>query len=508
MEAPAFNGLAPSPPCPSVSAFGRFGLGFWSGRGLFASSTPLRRKKGGYIASGGLSELHHLRCRVPWFQAKNRAHTRFLETTVQLLLSPMRNLSAGGLLCLVQKTHLAGWSYDFDAWVPGRVGLLDCWSDHDGSVKSSAAIGAHIHNLSMSDMQVVRAKCNGQIDKAKANPLLNTTALIGDFNLPPPFAQELRLDTPEFLRVINSSEVPDRVPCKKPYQKSWEQIFNKLTALDFKENNHVNKVKCATTCLNRCFVSIPASGLISFRCTTCMYMDPVTLYANGFSDHAPIMRILVFRIPNQDNKLRLKPEWCKHEKFREHCETKCAHLENVEMDPSEALTLCKNIFREAACKARDHCFAYEADSRAVRLAQLGSIARVVWNGNMSLAKRIQTNCELGFLHLCTSGQFPCWSDPILFERALAEEKSSHILKEKADLELRPNVSDSDKVFKSKKSKELTKRAALFKPIAPYLSVVGLSVDSLQAEGEPIFASSGRPCPAGEPLLDRHCRSVK
>lgn len=450
----------------------------------------------------------------------------------QYFYSPMGNVSAGGLLCLVQRTHMAGWLYDFEPWVAGRVGLLDCWTEHNGSVKSFSAIGAHNHNFSRSDMHTVVDKSNRLITKAKGDPLLNTVALIGDFNLPPVFGQELRLDTPEFLRVINASDVPERVPCKKPFQKSWEQLFDKLTELEFRENNHVNIVKSSTNCLNRCFVSIPASGLISFRSNTCMYKDPVSLYADGISDHAPIMWFLAFRVPNHGNNLRLKPEWCKHVVFKEHCETKFAQLEQEsgEIDPFEALAVCKNIFREAACKARDHCFAYEADSKAVRLAQMSSIARVVWNGNMSLAKRIHANCELGFFHLNVSGNFPCLRDPILFEKAFAEEKSSHILKEKADLELRPNVSDSDKAYKSKKAKELNKKAALFKPIAPYLSVVGLSVDSLQAEilqiesgihresetmvkilkhtWEPIFATAGHPSPEGDRLLDRYCKSVK
>lgn len=304
-----------------MQTFGQFGLGFWNGRGLFAANRTLRRKK--------VNLLHKVACRnsitfVVECHGSKRKIDYILSSWKQKFdwfFSPLRNGAGGGLLCLVQKTHLAGCMYDFSSWVAGRIGMLDCWCEQGDAVKSFSAVGVHNQDLTRSEMQYVDTEHDKLIRAAKRDPLNNTTAMIGDYNLPPPFAQELRLDTPEFVKVINQSDVPERVPCKKPFQKSWERIFAKCTELEFKENNHVNIVKRSTNYLNRCFVSIPASGLICFRSTTCMYLDPISMYAQGLSDHAPIMWFVGFRMVSQNN-YRMNPVWCKHDLFREHCKTK------------------------------------------------------------------------------------------------------------------------------------------------------------------------------------------
>jgi len=66
--------------------------------------------------------------------------------------------------------------------------------------------------------------------------------------------------------------------------------------------------------------------------------------------------------------------------------------------------------------------------------------------------------------------------PIL---AFAAAKSAQLAKGEAALDARPAVKDIDRSHNNQKGKEISRKAALFKPVPPYLTVVGLATSSQQ-----------------------------
>lgn len=84
--------------------------------------------------------------------------------------------------------------------------------------------------------------------------------------------------------------------------------------------------------------------------------------------------------------------------------------------------LAIDVFREAATSTRDHCFANEEHSLQVRLVQLSSIARAVWDGDRRLGHRVFQGCSLGFQHSNVSGPRPVLVSPFASEAEFAEAK--------------------------------------------------------------------------------------
>ena len=68
----------------------------------------------------------------------------------------------------------------------------------------------------------------------------------------------------------------------------------------------------------------------------------------------------------------------------------------------------------------------------------------------------------------------------MFEKEFAQAKQCHLNIEKDCLQKSANNTEHQKKFRKAKFQELENKAALFRPTAPYLSLIGLKIDFRQA----------------------------
>ena len=225
-EAVGKAGLVPKGgPLPGMHGRQCSGVGFWNARGLMCADRALRSKK--------LNLLHQVVCKnAVTIVAEVHGDPLLVEAMLaswkqrfDFFYSPCASVDAGGVLVFVQKVFFIDWLFDFEVVVPGRVVLFDSWCLVDVRVKSFTLLGAHNFGLSRLEMQLVENIAFKSTAKAKANPMLETFGIIGDINVPPPFAAKLSLSSPQSLLLRNSQSLEQLVCNTKPFQKSWNLIF-------------------------------------------------------------------------------------------------------------------------------------------------------------------------------------------------------------------------------------------------------------------------------------------
>lgn len=227
--------------------------------------------------------------------------------------------NSGGLLFLVAKSHFVGWCCEVEVLVPGRVAYLRAVRHFEKQLQEYRCYGAHNHNLANAQMRKVTTNLRDSAGRCSANPHCNVVVLTGDFNLPPPYSETLKLDLPDRVQISKTGKGRENlthVPNVKPNQREWEEIFAPFTEIQQKEHNHVNISSLTSSGLNRFFFSLPPSESINLAHANGSVNDPISWYTADKSDHSPIYLSNRIKTNKPNTKRRLHACWCKHPLFK------------------------------------------------------------------------------------------------------------------------------------------------------------------------------------------------
>ena len=277
--------------------------------------------------------------------------------------------------------------------VQGRVQRVQLWD----SVGVNSVVIYNVHNFGFASAAMSRVESSFRRDMAlvNENPSTLSSVLFGDFNVQPLDEPKIRVDTPEapgLFRNYNS-----------PFSSRWEQIFDGLTEMRFPQPNHFCSSTNSLNKLTRIFVRMSRSVFPMLRHEVGMTKDPILLYGQGVSDHAPThWRFCVKPKPNNQT-LELSHEWCKLPAFKSRLEALCDAEQVNDLPIPERSKVIKEFVRDAALHARDVMFEHEPNCKGAKLIRLGSIARAVWSGDLGLYNILVSKSEFARDCLVLSG---------------------------------------------------------------------------------------------------------
>ena len=299
------------------------------------------------------------------------------------------------------------------------------------------------------------------------------------FQYPPAGQSPCHLSDPHRLNIANSD--PSRVnitPPLRPHQKAWESCLNGMTEVKIEAHSHINISACTSNTIDRMFVSTARSALVSLVSLGGILKSAMDWYCDGLSDHAPIFWQISVKHKERELPPRVRSQWCKHPEFSKHVQAGLAHPEIRALPLMERLAITKVLFVEGSNRARDA--STSSQDKEHPLVVLAGVARCVWESNGFVAKKLRDSTLLGAQHVGISMGTPYLLDPPAFESQFLEAKSRQVEKRRVSL-----AASSQTRLKNLRSSYkldlLEKKAALWRPAAPYLAVSELVLSREEAE---------------------------
>ena len=232
-----------------------------------------------------------------------------------------KDRSTGGNLTLISKSFFINAHIHHEELIQGRV-QRTCITSKPLSGSESRLWVYNVHNFGLSTSELNRVTHRIASDKRQVSnaPLTNAMVLVWDWNFHAAGESHKSLSRP--CLELNAG---DAVANYQLHRQRWLEVLSDLIEIAQLEPTHFTRSTDATARLDRAYVAAPA-WIVALSGTTCHSLDdPVTLDAEGISDHSAV-KISFSRVPARSAELQAIPaEIFRSKQFLEQLQ----HLENV-----------------------------------------------------------------------------------------------------------------------------------------------------------------------------------
>ena len=345
----------------------------------------------------------------------------------------------------------------------------------------------NVHNFDIPPAIVaaVADKINQQHSEAQAKPLEHCVFVTGDFNFP------ARGETSQSLLNPTSTEGGFAQCCPgHPTQLRWERALGSLVEFEQPNNTHFWPTSSTCSRIDRTYGSM--HGWILRNLDVCAYVveDPKRMFDTGLSDHAPLVTTLALRAPAERQAIPISKVVAKSVAFQQYHDELWADIDVTLMGPTERWETHKTVIRMAADAARRRLFGENLNNMEVRALALSSIARAVWQNNVSLARRLIAQSPVAAAHidvlLNRSGVGKVTlRNPLCFQKEV-ESCQREVLGERRTAEL--NQAEASRSAKTKgkcasKVSGITRLAKLWSPFDRRLVLTGIRTRTINKDAK-------------------------
>ncbi len=377
----------------------------------------------------------------------------------------LRN-EAGGILTFVSKSWVPSESsLSFEVFVRGRASRLLIHGD------LSQHISWNVHNYGIPREMFVRMSesINFDISFVNSCPFSRALFLFGDFNFPANVGQKFNYSKPLHSNSVSnfSNGAATDLLCEE-----WHTILDTLVELVQPCPTHYWPANHSGSIIDRGFTSIRPCIHPFTKWKASIFEDPCKLHYKGISDHTPFIVEIACRtcIPVKSQPIR--GHIFKHPKIQEFHKSLVEDVRLQTLDPRTRLLTHKDVLRQAALLTRRFMQNEEEDHPAVVLGRFGTISRVVWENDSTLANTLIANTTLGKRFLYFSDGVVTLRDPVSFDREFNELRHQHINDRREEIE-RSQARNTRK--SSDLATKLAREAAVVVPISKKLILQGLRV---------------------------------
>ncbi len=411
----------------------------------------------------------------------------------------LRN-EAGGILTFVSKSWVASESsISFEAFVRGRASRLCVHGVH------SQHISWNVHNYGIPREMFLRMSETIKFDISFVNssPFSRALFLFGDLNFPALVGQKFNYSNPLHA---NSEPNSSNGVATDFYCNEWRTILDLLVELMQPCPTHYWPANHSGTIIDRGFTSVRPCIHPFTRWKASILEDPCKLHYRGISDHTPFIVEVAGRASIPLKAQPIRGNLFKHHKFQEFHRTLVEDVRLQTLDPQTRLNTHKDILRQAALLTRRYIQNDEEDHPAVVLGRFGTISRVVWENNVTLANTLIRSTVLGKRFLSITKGEVTLREPIGFDREFNELKHSYISEKRNEAENSP----ANGVKKSPDyAAKLAREAAVVVPISKKLFLQGLRVSGtiLRGQADQLQALASAWAPTFAPKHTDHSAAI-
>jgi hypothetical protein len=295
----------------------------------------------------------------------------------------------GGCVTFVRKgTFVNDATISPTAHVPGRALELHVVRN----MESLAIWNVHNYDIPIDAVTAMVDKILLQKTAAQSQPLERAVFVTGDWNF------RCRDDTQQSL--IAPSGPRDRCDGSVlPTQARWERALGTLVEYEQPDVTHFWPRSMTCSRIDRTYGSLHGWILRNLDVRSHVVDDPKRLFDTGLSDHAPLVTSLAWRPPAKRREIPISKVVAKSKAFRQYHDELWSQIDLRTLGPAERWETHKTVIRMAGDAARKKLFDDDLDNKEVKALALSSIARAVWQNNVTLAKRLIQQSPLAASHI-------------------------------------------------------------------------------------------------------------
>ena len=447
----------------------------WNARALCCVDVVKRRRKLAFLEelcrNANIIVLQEVHDTLETFAVLKRAIGKLFN----VFHSSCPNISAGGVMVLMDKGFDTAFKSSFDILVPGRVVRLEMTNANGASI---AVWNLHNFDISNCEFDIMKDKLEGDILMAKNDPARFSAIVAGDFNFTAQGEGRYFINRPGARGDIDHTV--------RARSGQWPGILEKMVEMKQQAPTHITVSSMSLMTLDRVYLVAPAWLIVLMNVRGPVTHSPQHLHQRGISDHAPVLINFAPYKPIPVDQRPIPHHVAKSKWFAEALKTL---EESIDLD-SLAVPVRwqehKRLIRQAGKIARQNILLNEATSSFSSAQALTTASRVIANNDTETAAILIKNSELCRQHIyvCQSQVF--LHDAVAFGADIEAAKNILLAGEREDISnrmARPNTSDKKMIRLKKQAALNARRSLLWAPVAKRRTLAGLRLNDAHGNTE-------------------------